>query len=62
MPHPVREMVAELLLWSAEGPKEHVADLYNESGPGGEGALGSEPACSLHLFSCIPAGPGAGVP
>lgn len=36
-----------------------MADLYNEAGPGGEGALGGEPACSLYLYACGLPGAGA---
>ena len=49
MPHGAAEF--------ADGKSEqHIADLFSEAGPGGEGALGAEPACSLVLFSPTPSG------
>ena len=41
----------------ADGKSEqHIADLFSEAGPGGEGALGAEPACTLLLLSPKPLG------
>jgi hypothetical protein len=41
----------------ADGKSEqHIADLFSEAGPGGEGALGAEPACTFVLFTPKPTG------